>query len=69
MILTTIWSLIMPSVQFSFYFYKEQEITINSIVIDNNKIVQTKMIDTINGDLNKTNKSVSVCFVKYSIRQ
>lgn len=51
----------MPSVKCSIYLYKEQDIILNSIVIDNHEIIQTKMNETIDGDLNKTNKNVSVC--------
>lgn len=65
MVLTTIWSLIMPSVKFSLYFYKENEIVVNSIVIDNHEIVRAKIIESIKGDMNKIN--INVCNSKNSI--
>lgn len=56
MVLTTMWSFIMPPVTNSLYFYKENESTVvNSIVVDNQEIVQTKITEPItNGDLDKT---------------
>lgn len=58
MVLTTIWSFIMPSVKFSLYFYKEKPV-VHEIVIDNREIVRTKIIDSINVDLGMTN--IKVC--------
>lgn len=57
MILTTIWSFIMPPVKLSLYFYKETESDINTIVV--NDILKTKIIEITNEDLNKKNLKVS----------
>ncbi|VVC25747.1 Reduced folate carrier,Major facilitator superfamily domain [Cinara cedri] len=56
MFLTTVWSLLMPSAKFSIYFYKEKEPIINYILVDNNQIVETKILYLINGNLDKTSK-------------
>lgn len=58
MFLTSIWSLIMPPVKFSLYFYKEKEPIINYKVVNNHEIVGTKMLYSINGSLDKTSKAV-----------
>jgi len=49
MILTTIWSLIMPPVKFSLYFYKEQD----------NAIIQRNINESTNVNLDK--KNIKVC--------
>lgn len=53
MILTTIWSLIMPPVKFSLYFYKEKDST----------IIQTKINESTNVNLDK--KNIKVCKIYF----
>ncbi|XP_022182541.1 thiamine transporter 2-like isoform X1 [Myzus persicae] len=55
MILTTIWSLIMPPVMFSLYFYKVKEPVLDVIVDDNEKIILTKINESTNMNLDKNN--------------
>lgn len=55
-ILTTIWSLIIPSVKCSMYFYKEKESVVNTIVVHSQEIVNTVVIKE---DLNKNRIKVS----------
>jgi len=59
MILATIWSLFMPPIKFSLYFYKEQESVLDVFVSDNEKIIQTKINETTNVNLDKNN--IKVC--------
>lgn len=59
MVLTTIWSFIMPSVKCSLYFYKEKEPVINSISVINKDMIQTKINELNNGYLDK--KNIKVC--------
>jgi len=59
MILTTIWSLIMPSVKFSLYFYKVKEPVLDGFVDDNEKIIRTKINESTNMNLDKNN--INVC--------
>lgn len=58
MILTTIWSLIMPPVMFSLYFYKVKEPVLDVIVDDNEKIILTKINESTNMNLDKNNMKV-----------
>ncbi|XP_026820367.1 thiamine transporter 2-like [Rhopalosiphum maidis] len=55
MILTTIWSLFMPPIKFSLYFYKEKESVLDVFVSDNEKIIQTKINESTNVNLDKKN--------------
>lgn len=63
MFLTTIWSLIMPPVKFSLYFYKQKPI-VNYKVVNNHEIVGTKMLYSIYGSLDKISKEVCKTFSK-----
>lgn len=61
MTLTTIWSLIMPPVKCSLYFYKEKEPVISSIAVINRDMGRTNINGLNNGYLDKTN--IKVCKV------
>jgi len=65
MILTTIWSLIMPPVKLSLYFYKVKEPVLDVFVDDNEKIIRTKINESSNMNLDKNN--INVCKIKYSL--
>lgn len=59
MILTTIWSLIIPPVKFNLYFYKVKESVLDVFVDDNEKIIRTKIDESTNMDLAENN--IKVC--------
>ncbi|XP_025414115.1 thiamine transporter 1-like isoform X2 [Sipha flava] len=54
MVLTTIWSLIIPPVKFSLYFYKQKEPVINFESIDTKKIIQNKVIEPFRENIDRT---------------
>lgn len=58
MTLTTIWSLIMPPVKCSLYFYKEKKPVITSIAIINKEMGRTDTKVLNNGYPDKINKKV-----------
>lgn len=62
MVLTTIWALIMPSVQFSLYFYKNRGPVINSIIIDQ-KMIHSKIIESTKENPDKT--IIKVCKINH----
>jgi len=59
MILTTIWSLIMPPVKFSLYFYKVKGPVLDVFDNDNEKIIRTKIDESTNINLDENN--IKVC--------
>lgn len=58
MFLTTTWSLIMPLVKFSLYFYKEKESTINYIVVNHETVGENIVLYSINRSLDKISEKV-----------
>ncbi|XP_025202094.1 thiamine transporter 2-like [Melanaphis sacchari] len=62
MVLTTIWSLIMPPVKFSLYFYKEKESALDLFVNDSKNIIQTKINESTIINLHK--KNIKKYFIK-----
>lgn len=54
MVLTTIWSLIIPPVKFSLYFYKQKEPVINHESINTQKIIQNKVNEPFRENIGKT---------------
>lgn len=62
MVLTTIWSFIIPTSAFSLYFYKEKDPVMN-VAGDHNKDDRAKYFETIYGDINQT--VLDVCGVKH----
>lgn len=59
MVLTTIWSFSMPPASFSLYFYKKKELVINVIEENKNNLVQTKSLEWILENQDKTILKVS----------
>lgn len=63
MVLTTIWSFIMPPAAFSLYFYKEKDPTMNVGDLNKEGFVRTKYFETIYGDIDQT--VIQVCGIKH----